>query len=52
MTRRPQPLSAGQRQSLLDLFRAEVRSAADRGEPVSADDLDDSIDDPGQADGG
>ena len=52
MTRRPQPLSARQRQSLLELFRAELRASADRGEPASADDVDDGVDDPRQTDGG
>ena len=52
MTRRAQPLSAGQWRLLLELFRAELHAAADRREPPSADDVDDGIDDPGQTDGG
>ncbi|MFI9384878.1 hypothetical protein [Kutzneria sp. NPDC052558] len=54
MTRRDRPLSARQRQLLLELLRAELRAAADRPEPPSAspDDVDDGIDDPGQSDGG
>ncbi|REH37123.1 hypothetical protein BCF44_115127 [Kutzneria buriramensis] len=46
MTRRAQPVSAGQCQLLLDLFRRELADAA------SAEDLDDSVDDPGQSEGG
>ena len=52
MTRRAQPLSAGQWRLLLELFHAELRAAAERRDPASADDVDDSIDDPGHTDGG
>jgi hypothetical protein len=46
MTRRAQPVSAGQCQLLLEVFRRELADAA------SAEDVDDGIDDPGQSQGG
>ena len=46
MTRRAQPVSAGQCQLLLEVFRRELADAA------SAEDVDDGIDDTGQSQGG